>query len=149
MTELAVKYLRCSWQDRLLLLYTLMLLGIIRLILLTVPFRYIAAYLGKHMGESPYDDQEGNEFIRRVSWAIQVMCRYTPWESKCLVQAICGKILLRHACLQNTLYLGVTKFQGNKMVAHAWLRSGNFVVTGGGITDAFTIISKFADIGNQ
>jgi len=144
-----IKYFRCSWTDKLLLLYIVILLAIVRLLLLLVPFRYITVWLGKHMEESPYIDENENTFINRVGWAIQVVSKYTPWESKCLVQAITGKILLRHKRLQNTMYLGVAKDREEQMIAHAWLRSGNKLVTGGCNSSMFTVVAKFADLGNN
>ena len=101
------------------------------------------------MKESPFIDENENTFINRVGWAIQIVSRYTPWESKCLVQAITGKILLRHRRLQNTMYLGVAKDKGDQMIAHAWLRSGNKLVTGGRNSSMFTVVAKFADIGGN
>lgn len=138
------KFFQCSWKEQLLLLYTLVLLGIVRLNVLFVPFRYVTPYLGQHMGESPYDDPGDYAFVRRVRWAIDIMSRHTPWESKCLVQAITGKILLRHRRLDNTLYLGVARDQDSALKAHAWLRSGRYAVTGG-CGETFTIVAKFAD----
>jgi len=144
-----LNYFRCSWTDKLLLLYIFILLAIVRLLLLLVPFRYITVWLGKYMKESPFIDENENTFINRVGWAIQIVSRYTPWESKCLVQAITGKILLRHRRLQNTMYLGVAKDKGDQMIAHAWLRSGNKLVTGGRNSSMFTVVAKFADIGGN
>ena len=149
MLRFIIKYFRCSWTDKLLLLYIVILLAIVRLLLLLVPFRYITVWLGKHMEESPYIDENENTFINRVGWAIQVVSKYTPWESKCLVQAITGKILLRHKRLQNTMYLGVAKDREEQMIAHAWLRSGNKLVTGGCNSSMFTVVAKFADLGNN
>lgn len=125
-------------------MHTYWLLGIVRLLVLIMPFRHIAPYLGKHMVESPYSGPRDYAFVRRVKWAIDIMSRHTPWESKCLVQAITGKILLRHRRLDNTLYLGVARDQDSALEAHAWLRSGSYAVTGG-CGEAFTIVAKFAD----
>lgn len=138
-------YFRQSWSDKLFLLYIFVLLGIVRLVLLIVPFRRIAPLLGAHMVESPYDDMSENIYVRRVGWAVAIISRHTLWESKCLVQAVTGKILLRHYCLSNTLYLGVAKDENRNMIAHAWLRSGDIVATGNLGAQKFTIVSKFAD----
>jgi len=147
--RLSLKYLRCSRTDKLLLLYIFILLAIVRLLLLLVPFRYITVWLGKYMKESPYIDGTQDIFINRVGWAIQVVSKYTPWESKCLVQAITAKIVLRHKRLQNTMYLGVAKDREEQMIAHAWLRSGNKLVTGGRNSSMFTVVAKFADLGRN
>jgi hypothetical protein len=99
------------------------------------------------MGTSPEDDPGKEEYIRRISWAIDVLSRRTPWESKCLVQAITAKILLRRKLLPNTLYLGVAKDGNDKMIAHAWTRTGCRIVTGGYGLDAYTVVATFADFG--
>lgn len=148
MLKLIFKYLQISWSDKWLVLYVFILLAIVRSVLLLVPFRYITVYLGKHMEESPCVEGNG-DFIKRVGWAIQVASKYTPWESKCLVQAITGKVLLRHRRLQNTMYLGVAKDRDNQMIAHAWLRSGNKLVTGNCNSSLFTVVAKFADVGSN
>ena len=84
-------------------------------------------------------------FMRRLSWAIELMSRYTPWESKCLVQAITGKLFLRQRRIENTLYLGVAKTQEESLIAHAWLRSGDDIVTGVCDSKEFTVVAKFTD----
>lgn len=97
------------------------------------------------MRKSPADDPGKVEYIRRIGWAIGAVSRYTPWESKCLVQAIVAKLLLRRQLLPNTLYLGVANGDAGKLVAHAWIRTGTRVVTGGYGLDAYTIVATFAD----
>lgn len=112
---------------------------------MTIPFRYLSFFLGKHMEES---DNKGNteiDFMRRISWAIELMSRFTPWESKCLVQAITGKLFLRQRKLENTLYLGVAKIQEESLIAHAWLRSGDDIVTGVCDSKKFTVVAMFTD----
>jgi hypothetical protein len=97
------------------------------------------------MAESPKDDPGNRSYIWRVGWAIAVMSRYTPWESKCLVQAVTAKLLLRRYRLHNTLYLGVARDPEKKMIAHAWLRTGEWMVTGAHRSGEYTIVASFAD----
>lgn len=139
-----VKYAQLPWAERILLIYIYILLGIVRFTILVFPFHFWAAYLRKSIKKSPEGDK-GETEVLRISRAIELMRRYTPWESKCLVQAITGKILLRQRRLKNTLYLGISKDQKNNLIAHAWLCSGKMVVTGGGIIDKFTVVEKFTD----
>lgn len=139
------KYFRLPWTERILLLSTFVLLGFVRLALMIIPFHYLTVFLGKHMEESDNKENTENGFIRRLSWAIELMSSYTPWESKCLVQAITGKLLLRQKRLENTLYLGVAKTKEEGMIAHAWLRSGDDIVTGKCDSKEFTVVATFAD----
>ena len=140
-----LKYFRLPWSDRILLLRTFILLGFVRLVLLIIPFRYLSALLGKDFEKSGNTATTEIGFMRRLNWAIELMSRYTPWESKCLVQAITGKLFLRQRRLENTLYLGVAKTQDQSLIAHAWLRSGDDLVTGVSESIEFTVVAKFAD----
>ena len=79
-------------------------LGLSRLAILTVPFRWIAPCLGTHMAGSHENDlAAGRESVRSVSRAIRTMSRHLPWECKCLAQAISGKMMLRRRQIPSTL----------------------------------------------
>ncbi|EQB20784.1 hypothetical protein UNSWDHB_1857 [Dehalobacter sp. UNSWDHB] len=45
------------------------------------------------------------------------------------------------------MYFGLEKDQSNKLKAHAWLRCGFLIVTGGREKDQFKVISQFANVG--
>jgi hypothetical protein len=128
-----------------LLLDSFCLLGLIRLLLILCPFRYVAAQLSSGMLEPNGDEMTELDEVRRVGWAIGVAVRYTPWESKCLVQAIVGKILLRRRHIHNILYLGVARNIDKKMIAHAWLQASDITVTGGLAENDFTVVAVFED----
>ncbi len=129
------------------LLETIILLGFFRLVLLIMPFRCIAPYLGQHMQESPTESCEDElAVIKRISWAVQVASRRAFWESKCLVRAITAKLMLRRRRISSTLYLGVARDGNQSMVAHAWLRSGETVVTGAQARVDYSVVSSFADM---
>jgi hypothetical protein len=50
--------------------------------------------------------------------------------------------MLRRRQVANTLYLGVHK-NGEALAAHAWLRHGDFIVTGSGGYERFTAIARY------
>ena len=52
--------------------------------------------------------------------------------------------MLKSKNISTTIYLGVRK-EGNEMKAHAWLRCGEYYVTGGAIRDQYTVVAKFAN----
>lgn len=56
------------------------------------------------------------------------MSRYTFWESQCLVKAIAGMKNARKRHIESTLYLGTAKDNHGELIAHAWLRSGSFML---------------------
>ncbi len=143
-----IKFFALSWRDQRLFMEAFCLTGVVRLTILLLPFRWLAPFLGKHMMESP--TKEGVVKLaaaQRIGRVVETVSRYTPWESKCLVQAIVGKIMLRQRGINNTLYLGVGRNEGKSLVAHAWLRCGERIITGGRGRERFAMVGKFADGG--
>jgi hypothetical protein len=112
--------------------------------LVWLPFARIAPSLGSSMKETPHRSNQQEAFLIKLSNALHMMSRHTLWDSKCLVRAIAAMKMLdrRHIC--STLYLGTAKDTHKKMIAHAWLRSGTFYVTGAEEMRKFTVVGKFA-----
>ena len=69
--------------------------------------------------------------VERFSWAIAVAAQHVPWRSDCFIKTIAADRWLRRHHLQPDFYLGVTKDEKGVFAAHAWLRYGDFTVTGG------------------
>ena len=82
--------------------------------------------------------------LASVSQAIHLMSRYTFWESECLVKAIAGMKMLEKRNIESTLYLGTAKDEKGELIAHAWLRSGPFYISGAEVMERFTVVAKFA-----
>jgi hypothetical protein len=144
------RFIHLPWPEKRLFTEAYCLTGVVRLAVLLLPFRWLSPLLGQHMLESPEQEDAANiEAARLVGRVVERASRYTPWASKCLVQAIVGKILLRQRGISSTLYLGVGREAGNGLVAHAWLRSGGVILTGGQGRERFTIVGKFADAGED
>jgi len=141
------KFFRLKTPEKLMLLESIILLGFFRLILLIMPFKRIAPYLGQHMQESPMESRtEELTVIKRISWAVQATSRRTFWKSKCLVQALTAKFMLRRRHISSTLYLGVARDGNQSLIAHAWLRSGETTVTGAQARVDYSVVSVFADM---
>jgi hypothetical protein len=62
----------------------------------------------------------------------------------CLVKAIAAMKMLERRQIESTIYLGTAKDKTGKLIAHAWLRSGPFYITGAEVVDQFVVVSKFA-----
>lgn len=133
-----------SWSERIMIFEALFWLGVARLGVLTIPFRYIVPHLGSHMDVTSSELETSQTSVtRHVSQAVRLVARHTPWYSNCLAQAIAAKTMLRLRGIPSTLYLGATKEKDRELYAHAWLRSGDLIVTGGGIHERFKVLSTF------
>ena len=103
----------------------------------------------KHWGiekeESSFAEPSEHEmYVGKVSRAVLCVCNNTKWESKCLVRALVAQKLLRKKNIHSTLYLGVRQDTDGKMLAHAWLRWGRYIVTGGNEDlGKYAVVSRF------
>ena len=102
-----------------------------RFVLWTVPFKVLKRWLGRKGVEGPLEASEGaTELAWRVGLAIDKMSAFTPFAATCMVRALAAKNILARRNVSNTLYLGVHKLNSG-FGAHAWLRVGREIVTGG------------------
>ncbi|SUV05579.1 Uncharacterised protein [Priestia megaterium] len=137
-------FLLFDWKIKSLLLESYLYLGWSRY-LKSVPFSKVAPTLGNHMEETSFTLSSSNkEVLASVAQAIHIMSRYTFWESQCLVKAIAAMKMLEKRQIESTLYLGTAREENGELVAHAWLRSGPFYITGAEVMERFTVVSKFA-----
>lgn len=121
---------RFTYNDKKLILKITIMSALIRFIILVVPFKYIKKYLGEEKSQSDYiPSNEEKKYIQKISVFIEKVCKNTPWQSKCLVQAIIAQRLLSSKQIESTMYLGVGKDK-NDMVAHAWVLCGEYYVSG-------------------
>jgi hypothetical protein len=137
-------FMSLNWQTKWLFLEAFVFLGWAR-ILKTFPFSKSAPVLGRQMDETSYKMVESNRrILRDISQAVNIMSHYTFWESMCLVKAIAAMKMLERRHIDSTLYLGTAKDENGRLIAHAWLRSGPFYITGFEEMDKFTVVNKFA-----
>jgi hypothetical protein len=108
------------------------------------PFSTVAPRLGVQMKETPLSVEPGQlAELKQVAQVIRLMSRYTLWESQCLVRAMAGMKMLERRKIASTLYLGTARDGEGRLIAHAWLRSGPIIVTGGEEMPAFTTVAIF------
>ncbi|MBL3642330.1 lasso peptide biosynthesis B2 protein [Bacillus sp. RHFB] len=140
----AQTFLRLNFKTKLLYIEAFLHLGRARY-LKSISFSKVAPTLGEQMKESSYDlNTADKEILANVSRAINIMSRYTIWESQCLVKAMAAMKMLEKRKIDSTLYFGTAKDENGGLIAHAWLRSGPFYITGAEVMDRFTVVSKFS-----
>ncbi|AJI57854.1 transglutaminase-like superfamily protein [Francisella philomiragia] len=69
----------------------------------------------------------------QISKIAQIVSKYVPWESKCLIEAIMVKTLLKYYKIPYIIHIGVKKTdQSDKpLLAHAWVKVKDNIVVGG------------------
>lgn len=123
-----------------------LLLGLSRLLILTVPFRHLAPWLGMQMEVAawvPLVGSDGEARALSIARIVQMAARHTPWTSNCFPQAVTARILLGLYGIPYSLFLGIDNDKGAIMAAHAWVSVGRVRVTGGEGFGQFTVVGCF------
>ena len=132
-------------KEKFYIMQTFFYTGFYRAFILFVPFNKLRKRMGKHKKESAEKEtRDVYKIASHISWVVTLISSKTLWESKCLVQALTAQRMLKSKGISTTIYLGVRK-EGNEMKAHAWLRCGEYYVTGGAIREQYTVVAKFAN----
>jgi len=139
------RYTGISRARRRLLWEALAALTIAKVAMATLPFRRIAAWLGTPGAESPATAApEEIRTAEEVGWAVAVLARRVPWDGRCLAQALAATGMLRRRGLEGTVSFGARRGESAGFDAHAWLRLGSCVVTGGPGHQGFKTFTTFA-----
>ena len=80
---------------------------------------------------APAADQD--ELVKRVAIAIPRAASRVPWRADCLVQALAAERWLTQKGVATVLCIGARKDEQSQFHAHAWLKAGETIVTGGDI----------------
>lgn len=143
-----VTFFRLPLRQKLWFVVLFPLSGLVRAMVLAVPFPRYARVLGARRGNEQLlvlAEPQSEQLAWRIGRIIEQVARFTPWESKCLVQAILARLMCRYYRLPYVLHLGVTRnqAQGSPLKAHAWLSVGRWVIVGREGHQAFTIVSTY------
>lgn len=117
-----------------------------RLAIRLLPFRVIASALGKHMHETPDAiEAEQSKVAKQIQKAVGRVGRSLPWGPKCFDHALSAKAMLVRRRIPSTLYFGVKRSQDQRLLAHAWVRCGNQILTGAKGSSDFAVVSSFGE----
>lgn len=107
------------------------------------PFSELSPHIGTPGHETPVETTPKNAWV--VHELMNAMYRKLRWKRSCLIRALTAKKLLNRMGERCTLYAGVRKIGDGPMEAHAWLRCGKLIVTGGEIMKDFTVTTIYGD----
>ena len=136
-------FIRLPAPERRALVEAVALCTLAGLLIRVLAFRRLAPRLGRHMAVSPETpDAATMQQVVRVRWAVAAAGKHLPWRPVCLPRAVAAQWMLRRRAIPSTLYLGADPARGYD--AHAWVRSGATIVTGGPRDDRYAVVSSFA-----
>ena len=132
-------FLGMSRADRWLVCEAIVMLGMARFIVITVPFRLMAPWLSR----APHTRSCDEALLLRVRQAVTTAARNVPWNAVCLPQAIAAKAMLARRGCGSSFHLGADLNAKGKLTAHAWLVAGGTVVVGAAGIRCVTPLARF------
>jgi hypothetical protein len=135
-----------SFQKKKLYLESLKWSIIVRFSMVFLPFKFYKRLFGKiqYSNQTVYTAKQLEEAIQ-ISKIVISLCRNTPWESKCLVEALSCKRILKKRGIETTVYLGICKnYDGKELAAHAWLKMGDYILTGRSGHQNFKVVNFYS-----
>jgi hypothetical protein len=136
------RFFRLAPRDRRLVLEAALMLAVSSVLLSVFRFQRLARHLGRHMSESgAVEPAQARQSGDRIGWAVTGVAHVLPWHPVCLPQAVAAKLMLRRRRIPSTLYMGI---DSRGYDAHAWVRVGDRIVTGGPATERFSVVSTFS-----
>jgi Transglutaminase-like superfamily len=140
------KFWRSTWRQRALLAEAALALTVAEAAIRWAPLRWVGRGMGRNSVESPAaNTPEQADRARQIGWALRTAARHLSWNCRCLAQALAGRWMLKRRGIPSTVYLGVGRGRREWLDAHAWLRSGEVVLTGGAGRQRFKTIGVFSE----
>lgn len=136
-------FLKMPWKQKLLIPQILVLMEYYRFRVHKRPFSELAPTIGTMGHETPVEATPRDAWL--VHEIMESLFRKLKWKDSCLIRALTAKKLLNRMGQKCTLYMGVCKNGNDPMKAHAWLRCGKLIVTGGESKAGFTVTAVFGD----
>jgi hypothetical protein len=121
----------------------MVLLGISRLALRVLPFRYIAGILDRSLLPGKCDVPDRKRKRRSISWAIARGSDLLPGNTVCFPQGIAAHVMCLRRGIDTTLYYGAAIRPDTGLTAHVWLQDGSTGVVGTRVADKYFILAQF------
>jgi hypothetical protein len=137
------KFLRLSWQDRLLLLEAVVWLAIAAFAIAALSFRHIGFLAARPLRPQATPSQARQDEIQRIRWAIVTTAARVPWQALCFQQGLAVQLMLRRRGIPSVLYYGAAQDDRSGLNAHVWVRDGDVDIIGGEMADRFAILATF------
>jgi len=124
-----------------------LLLGVSRALILSIPLRKLAPWLGVSVSDREHFAQltERQKYhALHIGRAVRWAACYTPWDSNCFAQALSARLLLGLFRVPYVIFFGAARdADGVALVAHAWVTAADIRVTGGPGSERFTVVGCF------
>jgi len=131
-------------ERRRLLLEACRSLVIARLMLLFLPFPWLASYASRRTSKAELEGVERNRICRQVAEAVDRVADLSPMKIVCFPRGIAAQAMLRRRGISTTLYYGAVN--EGRLVAHVWIQDGENGVIGMPPPSKYTVVAIYPSL---
>lgn len=96
--------------------------------------------------KNPPEQQTPNEKeVLSVYRTLRKIHKYAFWPTTCYTEAISARLILKRKNIKSKIFLGMTKKDDGELLAHAWTKVGDKIITGGGNLESYKVLYIFED----
>ena len=122
-------FLILPYQKKKLFSKSLLFVGLIRLGLWILPYRFLTKWLSGLGSSDSFNQTNDWKLIKDISYSVRICAKYVPFAS-CLTQALATQTLLQLKGQKSILKFGVDKDESKKLIAHAWVEIDDKIIIG-------------------
>ncbi len=138
------KISRLTLRDYLFFAEAWILLLTAKAIIYFLPMKILAKIIGGYMDKpSDMTKQDDENKIAEIKLAVQRADKYSFWQNKCFNKSVALRMMLNMRNIKNTLYLGVSKEDKDKLNAHAWIKIDDEIIIGGNHSKNYSVVAWF------
>lgn len=119
------KFIKLSLPEEKVLFEAVLFLLLAKIVLLILPFRTIVKRISKKELSPKYIEKI---VLQKLKTAVYRANKIAFWKNKCLVQTLAVRWMLQRREIQSVLSLGVKQDGNKKLIAHAWIKVGDFEI---------------------
>lgn len=143
-------FIRLKPQEKWLFMLSFLLLGLAKLSIKTLPFKWVSKGFGvklnANQSTSPQITNQQKKRVIRLYKMIKLAAIYTPWNSNCLPQAMVARIYCAMYKIPYKFFIGVERSTSSKgLNLHAWVMTGPIALTGGNCFKTHTILLSYSN----
>jgi hypothetical protein len=140
------KFVELDARDKRLFVEAYARLGLMRAAVSTVSFKRLSRSLHQLKdGQAPAVNSSQRDMALSIGRAVRRAAAATPWQSTCLVQVLAAQRMLSKRGIGGVIYLGAMVDADIEagIRAHAWLKCGDYFVTGEEGHEAYPVLTCY------
>lgn len=108
-----------------------------------VPFRRLAALMGRARAVGTGQEAGADRLVARCRWAVTAWADRVPWRTVCFQRGLALHLMLLRRGIGSRLNYGVKQDDGRGLQAHVWVSVGARTVLGGEEAPSFACLASF------